>query len=994
MTGCPTDQELESLIEDRIAPSEAPADAPTRASSLLTHHLETCERCRARIDELERDRAFMHEIVSALSDVSDPGTTGRSANPTAATLTVAGYDIDGELHRGAQGVVFKAHQRSTNRKVALKVLYHESGTSLRMRQRFLREIELAAQLRHPNVVTIFDSGETEDGRLYFAMEFVEGPRLDAHATALANETRRSPAEYRRRSLQLFDSICAGVAHAHHRGVIHRDLKPGNILLGSDGEPKVLDFGLAKATDADVNSRFALDTIAGSFMGTIAYASPEQTQGNPDGIDTRSDVYALGVLLHELVTGRLPYDVKGSLSDGINNVLHAQPETPMRWRMPDASSGSEGARNVDRDLETIILKALAKEPERRYQTVDGLREDIAHYLAGAPITARRDSPVYIATQHAKRHGGKIALGLMFAAAFAAIVWLYDALSTTQLDVLQATERVDRYAAQLAQQEMWDATSGAARLPALAPSNAGAIDREATIVVNAPRRPETLNPTDMQIGELFVCELLFERLFWRTERLELVPNAHLVESITEDNDPTIKTIRLRPDLTWHDGSPLTAADIVYSWRQAVSPDVNTTKRRQASRIKEIVATDARTATIHLESPHATWRLSANFELIPKHVFEFGDAEDPTLRVSQYFEKVHRLPIGSGPFKFEAWDDVEIRTVRFEDYDASGLSPSIAGITIRWIDSPDAKLDAFLKGELDLVELTEAQYRTRIYTSEFESAGREARRPSSRYHYVGWNCSSADARLNDPEIRRALAIAIDVDRIKSQVTNNLAAACFGPWQPDSPYFDPDVRRFAHKAGMARDILEMPKRSLTNTDELRRRGDIAEQAPSKLNIRLLACETEDGDVKTAEIIRDCLGDVGVGVTIDVAADRPEFLDRLKSGRFDAYLAAITPAVDPELHTSEFTTDGKLNFGGYSNPEVDRLFDEAATTFEETERITIFRRLHRILYEDQPRTFLYHEPALWAVSHRLSGVVFSSRGPYYFQPGVIQWWVGSRSEK
>lgn len=983
MTQCPTDQELESLLDERVAPP----DAPTRASSLLTHHLEICNRCQERVDELQRDRDFMNEIVSALSDVSERGATTRAETPTSESLSIAGYDIDGELHRGAQGVVFKAHQRSTNRSVALKVLYHESGTSLRMRQRFLREIELAAQLRHPNVVTIFDSGETDDGRLFFAMEFVDGPRLDVHAKALVNEAASRPAEYRGRVLSLFDEICAGVAHAHEHGVVHRDLKPGNILIGRDGSPKVLDFGLAKATDADVNSRFALNTIAGSFMGTIAYASPEQTRGNPDEIDTRSDVYALGVLLHELVTGNLPYDVTGSLADGIQNVLNAEPATPMRWR-----SAANAAKPIDRDLETIILQALAKDSSRRYQTVAALRADVARYLAGRPIDARRASAVYVAMRTVKRHKGKIAVGLVVAAMIAAITALSSTLSTTQQAAETAADAAELYAQRLAQQEMWDATSGAAREPDPTPAGLAGIDREASVRLHAPQAPKALNPTYTYRGDLFVCELIFERLFWRDAESNLIPNAHLVASIEEDRDPTIKRIRLQPDVTWHDGAPLTASDVVYSWWATRAPAVESARRSQTARIREIVAIDPLHLEIRLASPHATWRISANFEIIPEHRFKPGADEDPSLRTSAYFESLHRNPIGSGPYRFESWGDDEIELGRFEAYRVDGRSPYIGKVVIRWGLSPEEKLAAFLDGGLDLFEMTDEQYRTQKYTDAFEAAGREARRPSSRYHYVLWNCRGMDGLLGNPEVRRALALAINVDRIKEEVTNNLAAACFGPWLLDSPFSAPSLRRFANRPDVARELLN---KVLQSSRPAETRTSAAEDgADPALPLRLLVHRENDGDIQTAEIIDACLESIGVEVELNVVESRSEFVRRLRDGEFDACLAATMPAIDPELHNEEFTQGGKLNFGGYSNPKVDALFARAARAVDETERSAIFREIHEILYADQPRTYLYHEPALWAVSRRLSGVVFSSRGPYYIQPGVADWWVADDQQK
>lgn len=988
MTGCPTDHELESLLDERIAPP----DAPTRASSLLTHHVETCDRCRMRIDALQRDRAFMDEIVGALSDVSHRSSTETPAALTSATLTIAGYEIDGELHRGAQGVVFKAHQKSTNRKVALKVLYHESGTSLRMRQRFMREIELAAQLRHPNVVTIFDSGETDDGRMYFAMEYIDGPRLDAFAKTLAGEADARPAAFRRRVLQLFDAICAGVAHAHERGVIHRDLKPGNILIAAGGEPKVLDFGLAKATAAEVNERFALNTIAGSFMGTIAYASPEQTRGKPDEIDTRSDVYALGVLLHELVTGRLPYDVTGPLADGIDNVLNAEPETPLRWRPMGEGDSAGEARPVDRDLETIILKALAKAPARRYQRVEALREDVGHYLAGAPIGARRDSPVYVATRYARRHRGVIGFVAIALVLTAAIAVLVSALTSSQQAAQSAADTVEQYASRLAQQEMWDATSGAARDVAAAPADMAAVDRDAVVFVNAPEAPTSLNPTYMHRGDLFVCELLFERLFWRDVNLNLVPNGHLVESIDEDGDASVKTIHLRDGLTWHDGAPLTADDVVYSWEQTLSPPVKSTKRSQASLIKEITAIDPRTVVIRFDGPVATWRISANFELIPKHLFEKGDVDDPTLRESDYFAKLHRHPVGSGPFRFVSWDDDAIRLRRFDGYNVNGTAPYVGGVVVKWIDSPSARMDAFLDGDLDLFELTNEQYRTEIYADAFEAAGREARRPSSRYHYILWNCDRTSIHLDDAKVRQALAMAINVDRIKAEVTNNLAAACFGPWRPDSPYSDPSLRRFAYRPAMAKRMIDVAI-GAGSSDTKGRGAKAMDVSRDSLDIELLVEASSDRDRETAKIVEDCLGRIGVGVETSVLRNRSEFFRRLQRGDFDAALMATTPGIDPQLNHVEFETDGRLNFGDYSDPIVDRLFDEAARAADETDRIGIFREIHRRVYDAQPRAFLYHEPALWAVSRRLSGVAFSDRGPYYFQPGAIGWWVARESK-
>jgi len=425
---------------------------------------------------------------------------------------------------------------------------------------------------------------------------------------------------------------------------------------------------------------------------------------------------------------------------------------------------------------------------------------------------------------------------------------------------------------------------------------------------------------------------------------------------------------------------------------SPEVGSTKRRQVSRIEKITAITPRTVEFRLTKPHATWRLGINFEITPKHLFQPGVIDDPSVRSSEYFEALHRRPVGSGPFRFVSWTDDEIRLERFDGY--GDEAPSVGGVVIRWIESPDRRLAAFLAGDMDLIDLSFEQYRDHIQSDEFRAAGLDARRPSSRYHTIFWNCDDKAHGFNNPDVRRAMTLAIDIDRIKAEVTNNLAAACYGPWPVDSPYFDPMVRRFAHRPSRAGELLE--KADWTrDADGRRSRASASADAPrDPLAFELLVYDRGEAGKKTAEIIRDCLADVGVKISIATESDRSTLIDRLEDGDFDACLLATTPAVDPELHYPEFASGNKRNFCRYSNSDVDRLFAEASKTIDEDKRAAIFREIHRLIYADQPRTFLYHEPALWAVSHRLSGVTFSSRGPYYFQPGVSGWWVPAGSSQ
>jgi non-specific serine/threonine protein kinase/serine/threonine-protein kinase len=399
------------------------ARPPELRSAFLDEACGGDDELRREVDSLlaahDAAGSFLSNPIGLDTDGAEEAGPPEESGPE----RIGPYRILDTIAHGGMGTVYRAvrDDDAFHKTVALK-LVRGGRHSEYSERRFRQERQILARLEHPNIATVLDGGTAEDGQPYLVMEYVEGQPITRFCAAQGLGIRER--------LALFRTVCGAVQYAHQNLVIHRDIKPANVLVDGHGVPKLLDFGIAKLLASGVDPDLApTDTVLP--MMTLEYASPEQVKGQP--VTTASDVYSLGVLLYELLAGRRPYEVKtDSLEAIVRTICETEPRAPSAAvtgpTLPPASQ-------LLGDLDTIVLKALRKEPERRYRTAHDLSEDLRRHLDGLPVTARADTIGYRAGKFVLRHRIPVAAGVLL------ILSLVAGVTTTLWQARLAKRRFD-------------------------------------------------------------------------------------------------------------------------------------------------------------------------------------------------------------------------------------------------------------------------------------------------------------------------------------------------------------------------------------------------------------------------------------------------------------------------------------------------------------------------------------------------------------------------
>ncbi len=513
---------------------------------------------------------------------------------------------------------------------------------------------------------------------------------------------------------------------------------------------------------------------------------------------------------------------------------------------------------------------------------------------------------------------------------------------------------------------------------------------TLFLQLDGSPNTLNPLFVSsMYEFTVVDVLYAALFTFDKDMKWMVNDDLTESIEESADHTSFIVKLKPGLTWHDGHPFTAHDVVYTWQQILDPDVPCqTQKPSVEPVTECEAIDDRTIRFVQSEPLATRLWNLLFPIIPKHIFEKDKANHPDLKTGEYYNKQARQPIGNGPYRMVEWkENDKIVLERWEDY--PGRKPYYKRIVFRIIPDSNISLLSFEKEEVDALAILSAQQFAReTNTPSFAKVGNKAWGVEWTLGYIGWNMDGSNPFFADKKVRYAMTHALNIALIMDKLYYNLASPCYGQYHPDSWMFDPSITRLEYDLEKSRRFLDEAGWLVDSQDGWRYKQVDGEKV--RFEFTLLLPQGSPTAPKISAIFQQDLKKIGVEMKTR-SVEWSTFLEKVRKHEFQAKIAAWGTGTDPDTGWNLWRTeqyDTGRNYGGYSNERIDDLFVQGRREFDFDKRQKIYQEIGKVLYDDQPYTWIYNRPILAAVNKRIRGVQLSPRGIYNFYPSFYQWWT------
>jgi peptide/nickel transport system substrate-binding protein len=517
----------------------------------------------------------------------------------------------------------------------------------------------------------------------------------------------------------------------------------------------------------------------------------------------------------------------------------------------------------------------------------------------------------------------------------------------------------------------------------PEDLAGIATEETLFIQLDGSPNTLHPFFVSsMYDFTVVDTLYTGLFTFDKDMKWKVNDDLVVSFEESQDHTEFIVKIKPGFTWHDGAPWTAHDVVYSWQQILDPQVPAlTQKPTTEPIKECIALDDYTVKFVQPEALATRHWNLNFPIIPRHIFEKDKKNHPDLKSGDYYNQQARSPVGSGPYKLVEWkENDKIIVERWEEY--AGEKPYFKRIIFRIIPDRNMSLLSFEKGEIDVIgQLTQQQFAYETNDESFRRQGYKVWGNQWDFVYIGWNMDGSNPYFQDRRVRYAMTHALNLPYIFDKVFYNLALPCSGIYHPESWMYNPQVKPLKYDLKKSAVLLDEAGWMADPQDGWRYKQVNGEKV--KFQFTLLISQGSQTAPKIAAIFQQDLKKIGIEMktrTLEWAT----FLEKIRNHEFQAETAAWGTGTDPDTNWNVWRTEeyekGR-NYVGYSNPRVDELFELGRKEYDFEARRKIYQEIHKLIYDDQPYTWIYNRPTLAAINKRIRGVQLSPRGIYNFDP-------------